>query len=51
VWHIPANFTKGSALPAPAADTTYNISSFGEDNAGRIYLIDLNGAVYRLTDT
>ena len=51
VWIIPAGFSAGSALPPTAADTSYNISSFGEDNAGRLYLIDLGGAVYRLTDS
>ena len=29
-------------------DTSLNISSFGEDEAGEIYVVDLNGAVYRL---
>jgi glucose/arabinose dehydrogenase len=28
-------------------DTSYVISSFGEDSAGELYLVDLNGAVYR----
>ncbi len=32
-------------------DTSYGISSFGEDQAGELYVVDLNGAaVYRLTD-
>jgi glucose/arabinose dehydrogenase len=51
VWSISAAFAAGSTLPAPIADTDYAISSFGEDNIGRLYLIDLNGSVYRLTDT
>jgi glucose/arabinose dehydrogenase len=51
VWIIPENFTAGSALPAPADDTNLSISSFGEDFAGHIYLVDLNGSVYRLTDS
>lgn len=50
VWVIPANFVAGSALPAPA-DTGHNISSFGEDNAGRLYLVDLNGSIYRLDNS
>jgi len=29
-------------------DTGFNISSFGEDEAGELYLADLNGGVYRL---
>jgi len=28
-------------------DTDLNISSFGEDEAGEVYVIDLNGGVYR----
>jgi glucose/arabinose dehydrogenase len=49
VWGIPHNFsgtfsTSGHLL----ADTSYNVSSFGEDNAGRLYLIDLGGHVFRL---
>lgn len=28
-------------------DTAYHISSFGEDDAGELYLVDLSGAVYR----
>ena len=48
VWVIPADFVGGTTLPDPVAETGYNISSFGEDNLGRIYLVDLNGAIYRL---
>jgi uncharacterized protein YecE (DUF72 family) len=29
------------------ADTTYNISSFGEDEDGELYVVDLNGSLYR----
>jgi hypothetical protein len=32
-------------------DTSYNISSFGEGNDGKLYLVDLNGSIYRLTDS
>jgi glucose/arabinose dehydrogenase len=49
IWVIPASFSGGS-LPAPD-DTNYNISSFGEDNLGRLYLVDLGGSIYRLTDS
>jgi glucose/arabinose dehydrogenase len=28
-------------------DTSYQISSFGEDDSGELYLVDLSGAVYR----
>jgi uncharacterized protein (TIGR03437 family) len=30
-------------------DTTYNISSFGEDEYGELYVVALGGAVYRLS--
>jgi len=30
-------------------DTSLSISSFGEDESGEIYVVDLNGAVHRLT--
>ena len=29
-------------------DTSYNVSSFGEDEAGNLYLVDLNGSVYEV---
>jgi glucose/arabinose dehydrogenase len=32
-------------------DTVYQISSFGEDDAGELYLVDLTGAVYRFDPT
>ncbi|MEP7360384.1 MAG: PQQ-dependent sugar dehydrogenase [Chloroflexota bacterium] len=54
VWAIPADpadFMPGDPLPAPLDDTTYNISSFGVDNAGYLYLVDLGGAIYKLTDS
>jgi len=50
VWVIPANFSAGGALPLPT-DTIYNISSFGEVNDGRLYLVHRGGSIYRLTDS
>jgi len=32
-------------------DTTFAISSFGEDDAGEIYVVDLNGRVSRIADS
>jgi hypothetical protein len=29
-------------------NSPYKISSFGEDQNGEIYLVDLNGGIYRL---
>jgi glucose/arabinose dehydrogenase len=51
VWAINADFARGAALPAPMGDLTFNVSSFGEDFAGRLYVVDYGGAVYRLNDS
>ena len=32
------------------AKTNFNISSFGEDGAGQIYLVDISGSIYRIED-
>ena len=32
-------------------DTSFNISSFGEDEAGNVYLAHLSGSIYRLDDS
>ena len=32
-------------------DTTYRPSSFGEDESGEIYLVDLSGQIYHLVST
>ncbi len=46
VWGATYN---GSAwTSSQVADTSYNISAFGEDEAGELYLVDLNGAVYQI---
>ena len=44
-------FQRGNPLPAPTYETTFTISSFGEDNARRLYVVDYGGAVYRLNDS
>jgi glucose/arabinose dehydrogenase len=49
IWSVPASFSGGS-LPAPD-DTSHLISSFGEGSDGRLYLVDLSGSIYRLTDS
>jgi glucose/arabinose dehydrogenase len=57
VWRIPSGFNgtlnhntveNGGHL---LFQTNFNISSFGEDAVGRIYLVDLGGGVYRLNDS
>jgi glucose/arabinose dehydrogenase len=44
-------FDAAAASPTPALlkDTTLNISSFGEDEAGNLYVVDLGGSVYLLS--
>jgi len=33
------------------SDTAFNISAFGQDSNGELYVADLGGAVYRITDS
>jgi hypothetical protein len=35
----------------PLLDSTHQISTFGEDEAGNLYLADFGGTVYQLTDS
>src|SRR6185437_12921761 len=42
-------FTLANGTPTVLMRTSMSISSFGEDVAGEIYVVDLHGAVYRLT--
>ena len=39
---------KGSTVPRVLMRTGLRISSFGEDQAGEIYIVDHRGGVYRL---
>ncbi len=48
IWSMVRQGGRWSA-PSEELDTSYLISSFGEDEAGELYVVDLNGAVYRLT--
>jgi glucose/arabinose dehydrogenase len=48
MWVIPSTFQGGTPPPAPALDTSYNISSFGQGVDGSLYVVDLNGSVYRI---
>jgi len=51
IWAIPSSSSAGTPLPAPLADTSMYISSFGEGLDGRLYVVDLGGAVYRIDAT
>ena len=47
IWMLPF----GAAKPAAETlllDTSLSISSFGEDEAGEVYVVDLGGTIYRL---
>ncbi len=41
----------GAWTSTQLTDGTYNISGWGEDSAGEMYLADHNGSVYKLTQT
>jgi glucose/arabinose dehydrogenase len=48
VWAM--NGPTGTPVALPGADqASGNISSFGEDGAGELYVVDIAGAVYKLT--
>jgi glucose/arabinose dehydrogenase len=47
VWSMSA----GGGSMTLLDDTNYLISSFGEGNDGKLYLVDLGGSIYRLTDS
>lgn len=50
VWAIPSN-ARGATDPAPLLDTDFSISSFGEDEAGELYLVDAaSGTIFRVGD-
>jgi glucose/arabinose dehydrogenase len=46
VWH--ANNAGGQWSSVLALDTTENFSSFGEDEAGEVYLVALSGKIYHI---
>ena len=48
VWR--ARNQGGTWTTTEALDTNLNPSSFGEDEVGEVYLVDLNGAVFRVAD-
>ena len=50
IWFVDRGAARGVA-PTRAIDTSARITSFGEDQAGELYLVDGDGAVYRITDS
>jgi uncharacterized repeat protein (TIGR03806 family) len=50
IWRLNDNGA-GSYTAAQLLDTSLSISSFGEDNAGELYVVDIAGGdLYRITD-
>jgi glucose/arabinose dehydrogenase len=50
VWTIAANAPVGT-VGTLIENTSHSISSFGEGSDGKLYLVDLGGSIYRLTDS
>jgi glucose/arabinose dehydrogenase len=50
IWFVDRAAARGVA-PTRARDTGAQITSFGEDEAGELYLTDAGGTVYRITDS
>ena len=49
IWAIPATSPQGTTAQE-LLNTPYNISSFGEDNAGELYVIHYGGSIHQLVD-
>jgi glucose/arabinose dehydrogenase len=50
IFYVDRGAARGVA-PRQALDTNARITSFGEDQAGEVYLTDGGGTVYRITDS
>jgi glucose/arabinose dehydrogenase len=50
IWYVDRGAARGVA-PTRALDTSARITSFGEDQAGELYVTDGDGAVFRITDS
>lgn len=50
IWSLDADvvLSAGSAEPGEPFEAGFSFSSFGEDEAGELYVVDLGGAIYRL---
>ena len=46
IWRLVAK--AGNQTPVQVADTSLNISSFGQDDANNEYVVSLNGSIYRI---
>ena len=50
IWYVDRGASLGTT-PVRALDTGASITSFGQDQAGELYLTDTAGTVYRITDS
>ncbi|NOX64115.1 MAG: PQQ-dependent sugar dehydrogenase [Chloroflexi bacterium] len=50
IWGLRRN-EQGEWRSALLLDTEVNIASFGEDEAGELYVLDLGGAIYRVVES
>ncbi|HET7094929.1 MAG TPA: hypothetical protein VFI22_15665, partial [Thermomicrobiales bacterium] len=48
IWGLGRDANGAWALSAPT-QTKLKVSSFGEDASGELFVVDLNGGIYRLT--
>jgi hypothetical protein len=50
IWYVDRGAARGVS-PRLAIDTNASITSFGEDEAGELYVATVEGTVYRVTDS
>lgn len=50
IWYVDRGAARG-VTPTRALDTSASITSFGEDQAGELYLTNAAGTVFRITDS
>ena len=48
IWGLTQN-ADGTWTSSELLDTTMNMSSFGVDEAGELYVVDLKGGLYKVT--
>jgi len=51
LWALDATAAGSQNLPEQVGQVSGNVSSFGEDSAGELYLLTLDGSVLRVTAT
>ena len=48
IWAIPSHRRRARRRRRSCANTAYQISSFGENAGGELYVVDLGGTIYRI---